>query len=150
MALKNKMAGFVEIDIDADRKFLDLPVDEPIYLKYDYNAIALADDQLKRASGVSLLYILTHSATAGTGDLRILLAEGLRHQFPGITKEIAGKILGYEKFPKILVKVIEAASFVMEDWFDGQAAKDLSNMRVRAVAISGREDEAEEILGEKN
>jgi hypothetical protein len=57
MKLKNPQRGFIELDIDKDREFLDLPEDEPIYLKYTYNAISLADRQLKKASGASMMLL---------------------------------------------------------------------------------------------
>lgn len=150
MKLKNPQRGFIELDIDKDREFLDLPEDEPIYLKYTYNAISLADRQLKKASGASMMLLLTNPRSITTDDLRILLAEGLRHQFPGISIDVCGDILEHEKFFKILPKIIEAASIIMEEWFDGDAAADIKNMRVRAVAVSGKEDPAEAVGEPKN
>jgi hypothetical protein len=38
----------------------------------------------------------------------------------------------------------------MEEWFDGDAAADIKNMRVRAVAVSGKEDPAEAVGEPKN
>jgi hypothetical protein len=150
MTLQNPMSGFVEIEIDKERQFLDLPKDDPIYLKFSYNQIAIADRQLKKSGGASMMLLMTNPSTITTDDLRILLAEGLRHQFPGITANIAGDILEHEKFFKILPKVIEAASLIMEDWFEGDAAADVKNMRVRAIAVSGKETDSGERIDPKN
>ena len=140
--IKTSRHGFVEISIDPERKFLDIPKSERIYLKFDYNAIADADRELKPSS---TLLLFMNPRAIGTDDVRILLGCGLKHQFPTITTAQAGELMQFEKFPKVLVKVMEALSYAMEGWFDGDASEDIKDMRVRAVSINTEEvDEAEE------
>jgi hypothetical protein len=140
--VKSVRHGYVEVDIDKERKFLDMPKNEPIYLKYNYNAIGDADREMKQF-GSSTLLIFTNPRSIGTDDVRILLGAGLRHQFPGITTQVAGEIMDGEKFPSVLIKIMEALSYGMEGWFEGDAAQDVKDMRLRAVAVDGTE-EAEE------
>ena len=144
--VKTPRHGFVEISIDKERKFLDISKTEKVYLKYNYNAIGDADREMK-AYGSSTLLLFTNPRAIGTDDVRILLGAGLRHQFPGITTVQAGEIMEYEKFPDVLVKVMEALSYAMEGWFEGEAQQDIKNMRLRAVAIDGSEEPEEGTAG---
>jgi hypothetical protein len=146
--VKNPRHGFVEVEIDKERKFLDIAKSEKIFLKYNYNAIGDADREMK-AYGSSTLLLFTNPRAIGTDDVRILLGAGLKHQFPGITTIQAGEIMEFEKFPDVLVKVMEALSYAMEGWFDGEAQQDIKNMRVRAVAIDGSETEEEAAEGQE-
>ena len=147
--VKNPRHGFVEIGIDKERRFLDIAANEKVFLKYNYNAIGDADREMK-AYGSSTLLLFTNPRAIGTDDVRILLGAGLRHQFPGITTVQAGEIMEYEKFPDVLVKVMEALSYAMEGWFEGEAQQDIKNMRLRAVAIEGEESEPKEEVEGKN
>jgi hypothetical protein len=141
--VKTARHGYVDIDIDTERKFLDLPKNEKIYLKFNYSAISDADMEMKQY-GTSVLQLFTNPRSIGTADVRVLLAAGLRHQFPGITTAVASNIMEDEKFPKVLLKLVEALSFGMEGWFEDDAAKDIKDMRLRAVSIDGSEEMQEE------
>lgn len=147
--VKTTRHGYVEINIDKERRFLELPTDEKVYLKYNYNAIGDADREMKQY-GASVLQMFTNPRSIGTDDVRVLLGAGLRHQFPSITTEVAGEIMEYEQFPKVLLKIVEALSLGMEGWFEGDAAKDVKAMRLRAVSIEGSEETPEDGAKGKN
>jgi len=138
--IQSRRHGYVLIDIDKDRKFLDIPKNEKVYLHFNYNAIADADGEMKKY-GTSTLLMFSNPSAITASEVRILLAAGLRHQFPAITTQMAGQMMDDEKYFTVLTKIVQALTFAMEGWFEGDAAKDIQSMRVRAVAIDGTEEE---------
>ena len=68
--VKTPRHGFVEVNIDKERKFLDISKSEKIYLKYNYNAIGDADREMK-AYGSSTLLLFTNPRAIGTDDFSI-------------------------------------------------------------------------------
>lgn len=138
--VRNPKHGMVEISIDKERNYLDIGKHDRVYLWFNYNAIAIVDREMKQY-GSSVLFLFMNPTLVGTEDVRILLAAGLKHQFPGITFDIAGQIMDFEKFTDVLKKEMEALSYAMEGWFEGEAQEDVKNMRLRAVAIDGTETE---------
>jgi hypothetical protein len=139
MENKNLRHGFVEIEIDKARKFLDLSPDEKVFLKFDYNALGDADREMKQV-GSSTLLIFANPQAVTTDDVRILLGAGLRHQFPSITTRKAGEILGSEDYFYVMAKCIEAVSYAMEGWFTGaDEQQKLQDMRLKAIKVSSGE-----------
>lgn len=113
--MANPHKGEVEIKLNKSISKGYLKPKGPITLKYDYNA--LADAELEFRSGESLLQVLSKSATDPAAvsfhDMRVILAYGLKHQFPTITKQIAGSILNEEKFSYVVEKLGEAIGLAL-------------------------------------
>lgn len=114
--MANPHKGEVEIKLNKSVSKGYLKPHGAITLKFDYNT--LADAELEFRGGESLLKVLNKSGTDPTAvsfhDMRVILAAGLKHQFPGITKEIAGDILNTESFAYILNKLGEAIGLAFE------------------------------------
>lgn len=89
----SKHKGFIEIELDKPRR-----------LKYDWNAVAEIEDR----HDTSLIELMEAISEKKIGRLRIALWGGLIHEDESLTLKQVGEMINFENFTHIMEKVTEA------------------------------------------
>lgn len=155
--MANPHKGEVEVDFKKSiaKKFIRPKDHRSVHLKLDYNA--MADAELEFRGSESLLQVLNksgseHPENISFHDMRVLLAAALKQQFPGMTKDLAGKILGVEDFGYVIEKIGEAIGLAFEGTITGTPSSENDEFIAGATEVGEQVGvgEGEEAGDEKN